>query len=307
MQTLRFLGRHASIALPMSVALGILFPALAELLSPILVPFLLIPLTLSLVRIKTAQLIHSTKQWKTILLLSLWLLIICPTFVWLIFSIINIPKPIAMAAIITAAAPPLTACTAIALFLRVDAAIAVVITVVTMLLIPLTLPPVVQYLVGLTIELELWQLSLRLISFILVAFGIAFLIKKHKSEQQIKDNASILDGISVIFISLFTIGVMRGVTALLIKEPEFVLLTLLVSSVLMLSLYILSCIVFWRLGKNTAMAVGLVSGNCNLGLMYLVLADQAPLELLIFFAVGQIPMYCLPTLLLPVVRYLQKV
>jgi BASS family bile acid:Na+ symporter len=266
----------------------------------------LVPLTLSLVRIKTTQLVHSTKQWETLLLLCLWLLIICPIIVWLVLSIIDIPEPIAMAAMITAAAPPVTACAAIALFLKLDAAIAVVVTVVTMLFIPLTLPPVVQYLVGLTIEIELWQLSLRLIGFILTAFVLAFIIKKFKSEVKIKEHAPILDGISVIFIGLFTIGVMRGVTELLLKEPEFVLLTLLVSSVLMLSLYILSTIVFWRLGKNTAMAVGLVSGNCNLGLMYLVLADQAPLEVLIFFAIGQIPMYCLPTLLLPIVRRVQK-
>lgn len=307
LQALRFLGNNASIALPVSVTLGVLFPALAELLSPILIPALLIPLTLSLVRIKTAQLLHSTKQWKTLLFLSVWLLIISPIIVWFAFTIIDIPEPIAMAAIITAAAPPVTACAAIALFLRLDAAIAVVVTVATMLVIPLTLPPVIQYLVGLTIEIELWQLSLRLIGFIFSAFSLAFIIKKFNNEEKIKAYAPILDGVSVIFISVFIIGVMRGVTDLLLKEPEFVLLTLLVSSVLMISLYMISSIIFWRLGKNTAMAAGLVSGNCNLGLMYLVLADQAPLELLIFFAVGQIPMYCLPTLLLPLVRRLQKV
>jgi BASS family bile acid:Na+ symporter len=71
---------------------------------------------------------------------------------------------------------------------------------------------------------------------------------------------------------------------------------------LVLGLYIIAALIFWRMGPRTAMAIGLVSGNCNMGLMYLVLADQAPLDLLIFFAIGQIPMYFFPALLAPLIN-----
>lgn len=267
-------------------------------------PALLIPLTLSLVRIQTDHLISTTKQWKLLLLLCFWVLILSPLIIWALLSIIRIPEPIAMAAIIASAAPPVTACAAIALFLRLNAALTVVITVVTMLLIPLTLPPMVHYLVGLEIEISLWQLSLRLTGFIFAAFLLALGIKKCVSTAEIKTMAPLLDGISVIFISLFIIGIMRGVTELFLQQPEFVWLTLGVSSAVMFGLYLLSTLIFWRLGPSKAMAIGLVSGNGNLGLMYLVLADQAPLEILIFFAIGQIPMYCLPTLLSPIIRRL---
>jgi bile acid:Na+ symporter, BASS family len=97
---------------------------------------------------------------------------------------------------------------------------------------------------------------------------------------------------------------MRGVSDLFLEEAKFVWLTLGVSSGLIVSLYVISTMLFWRLGSSTAMAIGLASGNCNLGLMYLVLADQAPLDVLIFFAIGQIPMYCLPTLFKPLIHYL---
>ena len=73
---------------------------------------------------------------------------------------------------------------------------------------------------------------------------------------------------------------------------------------LVLGLYLAATALFWRLGPHTAMAVGLVSGNCNMGLMYLVLADQAALDLLVFFAIGQIPMFFLPALLAPLVARL---
>jgi BASS family bile acid:Na+ symporter len=158
---LSFLGRHAAIALPISVSLGLIIPSLSEMLTPLLVPALLIPLTLSLVRIQTDQLVSTTKQWKLLSLLCIWVLIMSPLIIWGLLSISPIPEPIAMAAIIASTAPPVTACAAIALFLRLNAALSVVITVVTMLLIPLTLPPMVHYLVGLEIEISLWQLSLR--------------------------------------------------------------------------------------------------------------------------------------------------
>jgi BASS family bile acid:Na+ symporter len=94
---------------------------------------------------------------------------------------------------------------------------------------------------------------------------------------------------------------MRGLTDLAIRNPWFVFQTFATSTLLVFGLYVVAAVLFWRLGSRSAMAVGLVSGNCNMGMMYLVLADQATLDLLIFFAVGQIPMFFLPALLAPLV------
>ncbi len=120
-------------------------------------------------------------------------------------------------------------------------------------------------------------------------------------QERIDRQAALFDGISVIFISIFIIGLMRGVTDLVIRQPWFIFQTFAAATLLVLGLYLAATALFWRLGPRTAMAAGLVSGNCNMGLMYLVLADQATIDLLIFFAIGQIPMYFLPSLLAPLV------
>jgi predicted Na+-dependent transporter len=132
---LPFIGKHASRALPVGVLLGLLIPVLAEYMQPVLVPALLVPLTLSLVRIESHQLWASAKQWRLIAALSGWVLIVSPVLVWLILELVALPEPISRATLITAAAPPVTACAAIAIYLHLDAAIAVVVTVVTMLLV----------------------------------------------------------------------------------------------------------------------------------------------------------------------------
>ena len=299
-----FFGKYASYTLPIGVFIGIAVPQLAAYLKPFLLPVLLIPLTLSLVRIQVDELIASFKNWRLVLLLAVWVLVLCPLIVWFALSFFDLPNAINMAAIIAAAAPPVTACAAIAIFLRINAAIAVVITVVTMLLVPLTLPLILKYLVQLDVRVELWQLSLRLSAFILSAFILAFILKRVLGSARINRSKATLDGISVILVATFTIGVMNGVTELFFQKPHFVLLTLLISSVIVFFLYCLSTLVFWRLGASKAMAVGLCCGNFNLGLMYLVLVHEAPLDLLIFFGIGQIPMYILPTLLSPLVNRL---
>jgi BASS family bile acid:Na+ symporter len=271
---------------------------------PFLIVALFISLTLSLVRIETYHLRRSLKRWRWVALLSFWILVLCPVTVWFVLEIFTLPAPIVKAALITAAAPPVTSCAAIAIFLGVDAAIAVVLTLATMLLAPLSLPPIVFFLADLHIVAEISQVSLRLALFIFTAFFFAALIKKWIGESRIYRNGTTLDGISVLFIGVFIIGIMDGVTGIIILRPPYVFLVFMVSTLLVLGLYLTATILFWRLGPCTAMAIGLVSGNCNMGLMYLILADQAQLDLLIFFAVGQIPMYFLPAILAPLIKRL---
>jgi BASS family bile acid:Na+ symporter len=301
---LDFIGRHASSVLPLGVLIGLFVPYLADSFQPLLIPALFVPLTLSLVRIETPRLRKSFIRWHLLALLSAWILLLRPVVVWLILQLFTIPESIVKAALISAAAPPVTACAAIAIYLGIDAAIVVVVTIATMLLVPLSLPPMVFYLAELQIIADLWQVSLRLASFILTAFFIAVLIKKWMGQARIHRNATSLDGISVIFIGIFVIGVMHGVTDNFIQQPWYIFQIFVVVTLLVLCLYIIATVLFWRLGPRTAMAIGLVSGNCNMGLMYLILVDQAPLELLMFFAIGQIPMYFLPSFLTPLINRL---
>lgn len=301
---MEFIGRHASSVLPIGVVVGLLVPFLADSLQSLLAPALLVPLTLSLVRIEAPQLRRSFRQWPWIVLLTGWILIARPVVVWFFLALSGLPDSIVKAALLCAAAPPVTACAAIALFLGIDAAMVVVVTITTMLLVPVSLPPIVYFLAELQINAELWQISLRLAGFIFTAFLCAALLKRWLGAARMYRNAATLDAISVIFIGIFIIGIMHGVTDKFMQRPGYVFQVFVVSILLVLGLYIVSTVLFWRLGPRTAMAIGLVSGNCNMGLMYLIMVDQAPLNLLIFFAIGQIPMYFLPALLAPLINRL---
>ena len=299
-------GRLAPYALPVGVLLGFLVPNLADYLKAYLVPTLFLPLTLSLLCTPNENIRSSFLRTRLLIGATLWILVASPILIFCLVSFGDISASIGLAAVLAAAAPPVTAAAAIATFLRLNTAIAACVTVLSILLAPIILPIILKYLISANFDLNLWSLGFQLVAFIFTSFGVAMFFKMIVSEQRITKNKSILDGISVISIILFTIGIMSGVSDLVIDRPWFVLENLLVSSTIVLFLYLITTAVFWRAGKKSAMAIAIASGNCNLGLMYLVLLDKVDAEVLVYFSVGQIPMYTLPTLLTPIVKILRN-
>jgi BASS family bile acid:Na+ symporter len=303
---LLWLGRHASKVLPAGLFIGLLIPPLAQWFSHLLAPAMIIPLSIALARIDWQQQFDYLKRWPLMLTLASWVLIGCPVIVWTLLSFVPIPEQLNTAAVMAAAAPPVTACAAIALFLGLDAAITVVVIVLTMIVVPLILPPLALELLAIQINISLIELSLRLGAYIFTAFIIAAAIKRFMGTEKINQHKQLMDAIAVIFITVFIIGIMDGVSDVIIDNPAYAITTTITAFGLVIFLQILSGVIFWRLPRKTCLAIAMMCGNCNLGLMYLVLADQASIDLLIFYSLGQIPMYVLPAIQTPLYKWLLK-
>ena len=87
-----------------------------------------------------------------------------------------------------------------------------------------------------------------------------------------------------------------------IEQPRFILLCALAVFGLNLALQVLGSAAFaWR-GRRHALTLGLCSGNANLGLLLAALADRAAVELFVFVAVAQLPIYTLPVIQRPLYR-----
>jgi len=95
---------------------------------------------------------------------------------------------------------------------------------------------------------------------------------------------------------------MDGVTAFALARPAYVALALIAAYAFNLLLQAAAYAAFRRLGRRAALTAGLVSGNCNMGLVLVALQERAGFEIVAFFALAQIPMYTLPALLAPVYR-----
>jgi BASS family bile acid:Na+ symporter len=303
---LDFMGRYAAPLLATSVFLGLLLPPFAALLRPLLVVFFLVPMVISLMRIDWSALGAYARRPVMIAAMMIWSLIASPLLMWLVLAGVGLPKALETALVLMAAAPPIGAAAAFALILGLDAPLMVVVVVATLLATPFTLPPMALWLLGLHIDIGLVEFIGRLVALIGGTFVAAYLARRWVEPAWLVRNATRLDGLSVLSLGCFAIAIMDGVTDVLLSRPGFFFLCMAVAFAANIGLQIAGAGAFARLGRSRALSVGLMSGNCNMGLVVAVLADRADFDVVVFFALGQIPMYTLPALLLPVYRRLLR-
>jgi len=293
---LTWLGRRGSIVLALGVFLGLLFPPLASLLKPLLIPGIIGPFLIALIRLDWGHIAEHLKRPQITILALIWLLIAAPFLISLALSLVPLRPSLHANLVLMAAASPLMASASLALIIGLDASLAVVLTFLATALLPFTLPPIALYLLGIDINIAIGELMLRLGLLIGGCFVLAWLIRRYLPEGFANQHAAPLDGLAIIGLLVFAIAIMDGVTVLLMDRPEIVLTTAVAVFALNLGMQALATLAFaWR-GLKTALSIGLCSGNRNLGILLAATADRATTDFLIVVALAQLPIYTLPML-----------
>lgn len=304
---LDYVGRHATKFLFGGVLVGLALPPLAALLRPGLVVFLLLPLTMALMRLDWSAFHAYARRPLLVLPMVAFLLLACPLVVFAVLEPLGLPRPLMEAIVLMAAAPPITGTVAISLILGLDAALAVIVMVIATALVPFTLPPLALMLLDIEIQMSLLEFMGRLALMVGVAFGGALLVRWRVKPEWLRANSRLIDGCSVVALVLFAIAIMDGVATKLMAQPDYVILATVSAFIANLLLQALGYMVgrhIFRLGQAAALTLGILTGNCNMGLVMVSLADRAVFDMVVFFAMGQLPMYMLPGLLQPVYRKL---
>jgi BASS family bile acid:Na+ symporter len=302
LQGLAWLARHGGAVIALGVFVGLLLPPLASLLRPLLVPAILGPFLITLLRIDWRRLRDRVDRPTPALVGMLWLLLVCPAAVHLVLQPLALPEAIHGGLVLMAAAPPLMASGYLALLLGLDAPLAVMLTLVSTVLMPFTLPLVGLYLLGVDINVPLSDLMLRLAVVVGGTLAIAALLRWLLPAALTERHAEPLDGLAVLGLLVFAIAIMDGATAMLLREPAFVLGCAIMVYGLNVALQASGTLLFAWLGRRGALTVGLCSGSGNLGLLLAAIADRASYEFLVFIATAQLPIYTLPLLQRPLYR-----
>lgn len=282
--------------------IGLAIPPLAAAARPLLVPALLIPLTIALLRLDWRYLYDYARRPVLVGVVTVWLLGVSPLVMWLALRGVPLPPALAQALVLATASSPVTMCATVSLILGLDAALAVVVVVVTFALVPLTLPALSLSTLGLELDIGLGAFMARLSWLVGIPFVVALVARRLVGLERLARNARPLDAIAVISLVIFSIAIMGGITQAAIERPAVVLSTLVAAFVANLVLQFLGTVAFWRLGARRALTIGLMTGNLNMGIILVALADKADFDIVMFFALGQIPMYMLPALLGPLYR-----
>jgi BASS family bile acid:Na+ symporter len=292
---LTFLARHAIKFLALGVLTGLLLPLLADFMRPILAPVIFISMTLALIRLDFSDVASFLRRPVLLLLFAGFALFISPIVMAGAVWAIGLPAGLAAGLVLMAASAPINSAPAFALILGLDAAFAVAAVVLCHILLPFTLPAMALWLLGLELQISLAEFMERLALMIGGGFALAITVKRwFMNPAAVKHHASHIDGLMVVCLMFIAIAIMAGVTEFFFARPGFVLLAIAAAFIANASLQVLGAVVFLPAGRRLAFTAGHMAGNCNMALILAVLADRAQIEVVIFFALAQLPMYMLP-------------
>ena len=305
----RLLARLAANGMPVlaiGIFLGLAWPALATRAAPLLVPSVFLILTAAALRVDWQAVARMARRPGPSLLLVAWAMVLTPLLAKGVMTLTPVPPALVTAVVLMAAAPPIMSSVAFAVLLDLDTALAVIPTFGATLATPLLLPPVALALIGLEIRIDAVEFMARLGGLIGGAFILAAFIRRAVGPAALAARASRIDGAAVVLLLVFAVAIMDGVTGALVARPRYVGLVLAVAFLANLGLQATGGLAFAWLGRRQALTAAFLSGNRNMALLLAALAGAADFDVVLYFAVAQIPMYVLPAILAPAYRRLLR-
>ena len=297
------LGRQARWALPAGVFIGVAIPALAALVRPLLTAAVIGTLATALLRLDWQQMAAAARRPLGPALFVLWMLVVSPVLVWALTGVAGLDAELRQVLVLQSAAPPIGSAAVFALILGLDGIAAVIGTVTTTMLLPLTLTPVVGVLLaGSGLQIDLVVFFLRVSLLVALPFMLAALVRRAAGSARLIRHDEALGGINVILLLIFAIAVMDGVTARLVADPACIGRLLLAACIATFLLHAAGWALFRRTGFANAWTCALMSGNRNVGLILVITAGTAGDAFSLYTGVAQIPMYFAPLLIGPLLR-----
>jgi BASS family bile acid:Na+ symporter len=291
---LAFLGRHAGLVLAAGILIGIFVPVLAAWAAPLLIPSIVLLLIVALVRLDGRALLGMLGRPWAAVVVTIWILLISPTLMGVAVSIIEPAPKLGTAMVLSAACPTIMSAIAFAFMLGLDAVLVTIVVFSAMFLVPFTLPPLALMLLGLKLDIDLLTFMARLIAITGGSLLVALAIRAVVARAAIERHREMLDGAAVAGLLIFAVAIMDGVGAAALARPGYFTATLIAAFGANIGLQAAAFLAFLWLGRKRAVAAALVSGNRNMGLLLAALGAAADFDVVLYLALGQIPVYITP-------------
>jgi predicted Na+-dependent transporter len=302
---LAWLGRQGTRALALSVFVGIALPPVAAVLKHVFVEALLALLLLAFLRVDPASLLHQFRRPGMVIAASLWTLFAVPALICGAAIALGLPQAVPalyLALVLQAVAPPIVGSPALASLMGLDASLSFATLIVATAATPFTVPLLAAFLVGPGLEIPPLWLGIMLFAMLGGTAIIAYAIRRAMGAAWVARHRGPIDGLSVIALLVFAIGLMDDVAAHILARPLLVAGLTVFIFALTIVLTVATALIFHRAGRSSALALGLAVGSRNMGLMVAATGGAVPELTWLYFAVAQFPIYTLPYLLRPLVR-----
>lgn len=289
---LRLIPRGPTL-LALGVLLGLACPALADLVRPLMPATIFVIVLGTLLRVDGKAVVATLRKPSLSVLLPAVVMVACPLAIGIAGHALGLPSEFALAIVLAVSAPPSSGTAAVARMLGLDAAVPLVVTVLSMVLAPVTVPLLAGWFGGL--EISALELALRLALLIGGAEGVAFLLRRHAA-QVLAARGDVVDGIIVTALVLFAVATMAGIPAQIAADVPAAALCLVLAFACNLALQASGAVLLPGTLPQR-LTVGLILGNRNVGLVWSALGAAASPRMALYFAATQFPIYILPRLI----------
>jgi predicted Na+-dependent transporter len=302
---LRHVGSNAASLLPFSLIVGLVLQPLAPLMRPLVWPLAVALLAIALVRTDWPRVKQLLRHPLLALVLGALNLLVVPLIMWALWSSLGLWPGLVAALCLSAMAPGIISAAATANFLKLDSSLTLLVSLVTNFTVPLTMPVLALWLLGLDLHLSVVDLSLRLVVIMAVSLAIAIVVRRLLGPQRLVSEAATLDGVAVMVLVVFAIPLMDGIIPAALAAPlkmtGFIAASF--ANMLLCNL-VLVAIVWFFLDRKTALTAGYCSGGRHNALLMAVLPASVDPDIFLFIAAVQFPIYMIPALLQPLYRRL---
>ena len=295
-------ARHGSILLAVGIFAGLLFPPLAHAMVWFITPNVVLLVTMVLLRVDVAAAIYHLKRPLRLIAIVGFYLVVVPLITAVVVKAIPLDPGIRAAVIIFSTGAAATSGAAFARLVGLDPELTLIATLAGIFVVPLTGPPLSDWLAGVDLHMSVGAFMLRLALVVGAPLLISVAIRMFVGRERLEPMGPALDGLLVWLVVLYGFAVMDGLQARLLADPLWMAQATAAAFVSNFGLNLLTTLVFLGLGLRSAASAGLMSGNRNMALYLAVLPSTADPRIAMFFGIAQIPLFLSPFLLRPIYR-----
>ncbi|MCY3996081.1 MAG: hypothetical protein OXF07_08065 [Rhodobacter sp.] len=282
-----------------SVVIGGLAPPLAEAFRPFVVPVSVVMVVISMLRVDLAGLLGAFRRPVFLAFACGVILLVLPAATALTCFALAAPFWLATGLTYAAAAPPLSSAAAFAVLVRTDPARVTAISLPATIIAPFTVWLVTTSLPGLGSGVALLPLVTRLVAIILGALAFALLVRRLLGEDRVAGWAEGFDITTVLLVAAMGIGVMYDIGLTLRSNPLQWLGILAATALLSWISMGLAIALFWRAGREAAMAAGLCASVKNMAVMVAAVLGTVDPRISLIVITAQFPIFVSPLIMRP--------
>jgi hypothetical protein len=307
LKVLVWLGGQGTRAIAALVFIGIALPPVGQLLKPFVTEAIFLLLCISFMRVDIAALRDHLRRPGIVVAATAWTMLGVPLISGLscLATGLDVRSPdLYLALMLQAVASPMMAAPALAAVMGLDSTLVLITLVTSTALVPVTAPLFAYAFFGSALTLAPLGLGLKLSAILMGSLFVAGAIRWSVSAAAIKRHARAIDGLNILILFVFVAAVMGTVGGSLLADPARTIGWAMLAFAVFFALLGLTMLVFRCLGRERALALGLMVCQRNMGLMVAATDGVLPGLTWLYFALCQFPIYLSPQLLKPIVRKL---